>query len=414
VIGCVGALFTFVLLRQIAALSARNVLLAYHIAFLLGLLIYSFEFYIPQLLRLPILCTLPLVACPFLSLDVGSNSPMATSRVPVERAVGDSPISQADTSTGTVNGVAADSDRPIHKKSLVGWHATIAFSVFILLSCIIRSYMPYLSDNAALSFARSLTVVPMFLLACITITVVVLVPDDFDFSTMAKAIVLSGVVFFALVPIFGLNNFTVLVLTDAYRALCSLLFFAFLTGMSKQEPLFGIRNVGGCLIVFVLCGLAGWLVGVLLYFSNVDSEVLRIISSVQCALVILVYLLLFRQPEVGKYLNEAPAAMHHRLAGKGIDGAGDEKEQSRESEGRWKRRCRSLSAQYELTSREEEIFLLLAKGYRPQVISDKLSISYNTARAHIRNIYLKCAVHSQPELVTLIDEALSDGSDGSD
>lgn len=52
-----------------------------------------------------------------------------------------------------------------------------------------------------------------------------------------------------------------------------------------------------------------------------------------------------------------------------------------------------------LSKREQEILELLAKGYRYKEIADTLSISFDTVRSHLRNIYDKLHVSSRTEAV---------------
>ena len=56
-------------------------------------------------------------------------------------------------------------------------------------------------------------------------------------------------------------------------------------------------------------------------------------------------------------------------------------------------------AQDKLTAREEEILECLAKGYVTKEIADKLSVSYDTVRYHLKHIYDKLHVHSRTEAV---------------
>lgn len=65
---------------------------------------------------------------------------------------------------------------------------------------------------------------------------------------------------------------------------------------------------------------------------------------------------------------------------------------------------------YGLSPREQDVFLLLVRGRTAQVISDKLFISVETVRVHIKNIYRKAGVHSQQELIDRF-EGDSDGAD---
>lgn len=50
-----------------------------------------------------------------------------------------------------------------------------------------------------------------------------------------------------------------------------------------------------------------------------------------------------------------------------------------------------------LTAREEEVLRLLAKGYVTKEIAEMLSISFDTVRFHLKNIYTKLHVRSRLE-----------------
>ena len=52
---------------------------------------------------------------------------------------------------------------------------------------------------------------------------------------------------------------------------------------------------------------------------------------------------------------------------------------------------------HSLSRREQEIIQVLAKGYRYKEIADKLFLSQETIRTHIRNIYEKLHVNSRSE-----------------
>ena len=52
-----------------------------------------------------------------------------------------------------------------------------------------------------------------------------------------------------------------------------------------------------------------------------------------------------------------------------------------------------------LSPREREILELIAQGYRPKEVSDRLGISYHTVVHHIRSVYEKLEVHSRSEAV---------------
>lgn len=70
----------------------------------------------------------------------------------------------------------------------------------------------------------------------------------------------------------------------------------------------------------------------------------------------------------------------------------------------WAHAVEQLSDECGLTEREREVFALLSRGRGSQSISDALTISLYTTRAHTRNIYTKLDVHSRQELIDRVDE----------
>ncbi len=71
--------------------------------------------------------------------------------------------------------------------------------------------------------------------------------------------------------------------------------------------------------------------------------------------------------------------------------------------GRFRRKCDAVSATYMLSQRESEVLFLLAKGYNAASLQSRLYISEGTAKTHIRHIYRKLDVHSQQELIRIIE-----------
>lgn len=72
-------------------------------------------------------------------------------------------------------------------------------------------------------------------------------------------------------------------------------------------------------------------------------------------------------------------------------------------------RCDQIATDHELTSRETEIFALLAQGRTVHGISEKLFVSENTVKSHIKSIYQKLGIHLRSELIELVNE----GNEGS-
>lgn len=62
-----------------------------------------------------------------------------------------------------------------------------------------------------------------------------------------------------------------------------------------------------------------------------------------------------------------------------------------------------LARRCHLSPREVEVFFLLAKGRNRAFISEELVIGDETTKSHIKSIYRKADVHSQQELINLIE-----------
>ncbi len=60
--------------------------------------------------------------------------------------------------------------------------------------------------------------------------------------------------------------------------------------------------------------------------------------------------------------------------------------------------------EYRLTSQEGNVLELLAKGRNARSVSEEMSVSLNTAKSHMRSLYAKLGIHSQQELVKLVDD----------
>lgn len=56
-----------------------------------------------------------------------------------------------------------------------------------------------------------------------------------------------------------------------------------------------------------------------------------------------------------------------------------------------------------LSPREREVFALLARGRNRAYIREELVIGDETVKSHIKNVYRKCELHSQQELIDMVE-----------
>ena len=73
------------------------------------------------------------------------------------------------------------------------------------------------------------------------------------------------------------------------------------------------------------------------------------------------------------------------------------------SEQAFEDRLLQLAEDARLTEREREVFGLLARGRNARYIQETLVVSYNTVKTHVSHVYAKLGVHSQQELIDVVE-----------
>ena len=72
---------------------------------------------------------------------------------------------------------------------------------------------------------------------------------------------------------------------------------------------------------------------------------------------------------------------------------------------RFREKCERVAADYALSEREHQVMVLLAKGRNLPHIQDELLLSKSTVSTHRQHIYAKLSIHSQQELIDLVQNA---------
>lgn len=99
--------------------------------------------------------------------------------------------------------------------------------------------------------------------------------------------------------------------------------------------------------------------------------------------------------------DTTPAAESSRTPGKPRSSHG---EATAPEDERFLKACADIARKYGLTSREEDVLRLLARGRTGPVIQERLVVSHNTVKSHVRHIYAKMEVHSQQQLMDIVDQ----------
>lgn len=122
--------------------------------------------------------------------------------------------------------------------------------------------------------------------------------------------------------------------------------------------------------------------------TGIDVEGLRIVSSVATLLILLVAVS-FERPRFGwgnVRPGAAPAVGEDELLALDYD-----------------RLMGRIREDFGLSPRETDVCALLGRGRNRQFVADELGISLETAKTHATNVYRKLGVHSQQELLDVIE-----------
>jgi DNA-binding CsgD family transcriptional regulator len=82
---------------------------------------------------------------------------------------------------------------------------------------------------------------------------------------------------------------------------------------------------------------------------------------------------------------------------------GQSKGFAEDQSGKWRQRIDALAKDHNLTSREHEVFALLAKGQSAKKIQETLFISASTVNTHRYHIYEKLGVATKQELINYVE-----------
>ncbi len=94
----------------------------------------------------------------------------------------------------------------------------------------------------------------------------------------------------------------------------------------------------------------------------------------------------------------------YEKSGLKVLGPGKEADEHHDTMGSWQLRCKEVAKKYGLSPRQQDVLIYLAKGRNAEYIQNELVISSHTAKSHIYQVYRKLGVHSQQELIDLVEE----------
>jgi DNA-binding CsgD family transcriptional regulator len=316
---------------------------------------------VPMWMGVALFLVLPLVA---FGLTVGSARPLLD-----EAAAGEAPADVAITRPSTFLPLASQ------------------LFVCILLFRMAFGYSLRFGETGGVPVSDFLVLVPV----AATMLYVVLGRRSFDADLAARISVVLVVAGFFLVTADS-HNLSVAsnVLLSAGNTLFDMVAWTVLISISA-------RNRAGALAVFAwgrgmsgLGTLAGAALGVWsnsLFSSNRD---LLIVVSGSIVVLFVAYAII----GLGRFSFKETI--------EGITSTAMQVEAATNPEEEFDARCADVAAEYGLSPRELEVLKMLARGRDRAYIEEKLVVSRNTVKAHVKHIYAKLGIHSHQDLIALV------------
>lgn len=334
----------------------------------------------------------------------------------------------------------------------------VAVAVFSVVVGVSRGFSVPHSSISSLNVDGALIIFSTAVVAGVLFVVVGLLRRQFDVSRLYYPIIIAVAAGILVTPLLGGTGFGSQFITVAYNCFVLVIWclLAYVAYSSRLSPIlvFGLGRGASALGTTF-----GWLAGLEIVRSQGDGSLsLEVISVVMVFALLVVSMLVLNDRLIGDALRpeerirgdaaEVPAqgagsageaafadrrgAEDRRSAadgegawdgGTGRSGASEMGEvgemggagasladgspggaaAGERRSGPYRMRCDAVAEHYGLSPRERDVFDLLVRGRSIDYIAQNLTISFNTAKSHIRHIYVKTDVHSRQELIDLID-----------
>lgn len=376
-------------------------------------------------------------ACLFYFLAVGlphEAGLLATALLPVLAAVCTMTTSEEP---------VVQSEHPQRAQALPKWfffRLVVAIGVFSTAVGVTRGFSTLTQSAVTLDEQGVLIVFATGLIALVLYVLVSFLGNDFDISRLYYPAIILVVAGISIMPLLGTGVFENHFINIAYVCFIMVV-WCLCAHVSNKSGLSPVRVFGLGRGASALGTTLGWLCGSQLIAQQAaNPSIVVIVSGCMVFALLVVSMLVFNDRLIGSVLRGAdkgsdqgadgphgeagaeegstfmaaaggaaafagaPDAGADAVVGhRGPDAGEPTEDEAAHRTGAFTKRCLRVAEAYGLSQRERDVLFLLAKGRTISYIADELSVSFNTAKSHIRHVYVKTGVHTRQELLSLIE-----------
>jgi DNA-binding CsgD family transcriptional regulator/MFS family permease len=333
------------------------------------------------------------------------------------------------------------------------WKFMLALMLFSAIISMMRSLIVEIHPVDVTLASSSILMLLRVVMAAIFIVVAIHVrTEHLNFGKLFSFIAITIVIAIALLPTIGVLDVNWNLIIGTAAVVFEYIIWCVLTIISNQKSISPLIIFGlgyGC---YTLGNTIGWVLGVFGMTQVVESPYNSIFYLLIAGAVLLIGVILFSERDFARLFSpireselslddlmsidvgavggsgngkisyvgmntESDAELsdqisaHTGASDAGMTPAAQSNEDNQSDElhrrGYFTQAMDRLSAEKNLSPRESEVLRYLAQGRGSDFIAEQLSVSWNTARSHIHNVYVKLDVHSRKELMEFVDVAVN-------
>ena len=230
-----------------------------------------------------------------------------------------------------------------------------------------------------------------------------------NFGKFYSLIAVVLVVVIALLPMLDVLDVNLNLIISAAIMLFEFALWCLLLFISYQRAISAVVVMGFGYGIYMLGSTAGWFLGSSGLPRIIDGSMTLVFYIVIAGVVLVLAFLLFSERDFDRLFastdtnNRSLSELLEEDVASSYSSDDGDAQAHHHRQGGFKQRLNELAASKGLSRRETEVLWFLAIGRNSDFISEQLSISWNTARTHVHNVYVKLGVHKRQELIDLVD-----------